>query len=126
MKRTVLAILLAFGFLVSACGQDVSDFLWVENNGEITITGYVGERTDVRIPRRINGMPVVSIGEGAFDGNRLTSVSIPNSVSHIGYRAFFDNRLTSITLPQNVDIQPNSFYHIVYIKYNLNGKWSLS
>jgi hypothetical protein len=55
----------------------------------VEITGYTGDRFEVRIPLRIQGLPVTSIGEGAFSGcSSLTSVTIPNSVTSIGGMAF--------------------------------------
>jgi len=99
MKRAVLAFVLAFGFVVSAFGQD---FQFVENNGRITITGRRGRARDIVIPEQINGAPVVAIGYRAFYRDRLTSVTIPNGVTYIARRAFYRNQLTSVTIPNGV------------------------
>ena len=60
----------------------------VNNNGEVTITKYIGTDTDVDIPSKIDGKPVTSIGEYAFyNYNDLISVTmfqIKNPVSAIG------------------------------------------
>jgi len=100
-----------------------NDFEIAILDGSVEITNYTGNANEIRIPESINGLPVVSIGERAFNLNRLTSVYIPNSVSHIGDRAFASNQLTSVSIPANVDIQPYSFpLIVVYKQYNLNGR----
>ena len=68
--------------------QNASDFKTELANGQVTITGYSGSATDVRIPDRINGLPVTAIGARAFERTSLTSVTIPNSVTSIGAYAF--------------------------------------
>ena len=50
--------------------------------------GSTGD-TNIVIPATYNGLPVTSIGSGAFSGCRsLTSVTIPDSVTSIGEYAF--------------------------------------
>jgi probable HAF family extracellular repeat protein len=70
----------------------VVPFTYTTNNGTIAITGYIGPIGYVgaaTIPATINGLPVTSIGSGAFTNNTtLTSVTIPNSVTNIGSFAF--------------------------------------
>jgi hypothetical protein len=56
----------------------------------------------VAIPETLRGQRVTSIGNRAFDNNRLTSVTISNSVTSIGDNAFSNNRLTSVTIPNGV------------------------
>jgi hypothetical protein len=56
-----------------------------------TVTGYTGKPTKIIIPSTIQGVTVVSIGDGAFAFcSTLTSVSIPASVVSIGSAAFYD------------------------------------
>jgi hypothetical protein len=45
---------------------------------------------------------VISIGNGAFAENQLTSVIIPDGVSIIGDWAFMKNQLTSVVIPLSV------------------------
>jgi len=117
----------------------------VLDNSVVEIIKYTGNIEDVNIPERINNLPVIAIGDGAFSGylltsvnfpnglthigngafrgSRLTSVNLPNSLTHIGNYAFSTNPLTRITITDNVDIQPHSFYYIsVYDKYIREGK----
>jgi hypothetical protein len=79
-------------------------FDYVINDGTITITGLFGPSGDVIIPSTIDGLPVIGIGAQAFSGcTRLTSVTIPDSVTNIGDEAFRNcASLTSITIPDSV------------------------
>lgn len=76
----------------------------VNNNGEVTITKYIGTDTDVDIPSKIDGKPVTSIGEYAFyNYNDLISVTILDSVISIGAHAFDHcENLESIKIPNSV------------------------
>jgi len=78
-----------------------------DDTGETTgigITGYQGNETDVIIPASINGLSVVAIGRNAFIGNKnITSVVIPEGVTHIGAFAFDScESLTYVTIPDSV------------------------
>lgn len=105
-------------------------------NGEIT--DYLGDYVDIIIPASfsVNGanVGVTIVGDGAFQENNLTSVTIPNSVTTIktgafarnhlenvtigngvttiGTEAFFDNPLTNVTIPNSVtSIGGSAFSH---------------
>jgi hypothetical protein len=79
-------------------------FNYTTQNGAISITGYMGSSGSVTIPGTINGLPVMSLGEGAFENQAgLTYITIPESLTSIGDYAF-DNciSLTNITIPGGV------------------------
>ncbi len=81
-----------------------ADYEWEENeDGSVTITGYTGNGGDVVIPYVIDGKPVTSIGNWAFDSCiGLTSITIPDSVTSIGDGAFADcTGLTVISVDKN-------------------------
>ena len=63
------------------------------------------------IPDTIAGLPVTSIGVGAFEYSRLTSVTIGTNVTSIGTNAFLDcTSLSSITIPASVSsIEQDAF-----------------
>jgi hypothetical protein len=76
-----------------------NDFIYIITNNTITITGYAGTNTTVIIPDTINGLPVTSIGNYAFENETsVTSVTIPGSVTSIGPCAFLGSGLTSATI----------------------------
>ncbi|GHU48705.1 hypothetical protein FACS1894200_06310 [Spirochaetia bacterium] len=85
-------------------GQSDNDFEVIQNTDgkTLVISKYKGTNKQVTIPETLYGLPVTSIGSGAFQGNQLTSVTIPNSVTTIGGNAFNSNRLTSITIPNSI------------------------
>lgn len=72
--------------------------------GEVSITGYIGSGGAVSIPTSLEGLPVTSIGNGAFANcTTLTGITIPNKVTTIGDNAFDGcTGLTSVTIPAKV------------------------
>ncbi len=74
--------------LLTLPGVVQARYNYTTNNGAITITGYSGSGAKVTIPSTINGLPVTSVGNSAFSGAGLTSVTIPDSVTNIGEYAF--------------------------------------
>ena len=80
-----------------------SDFEYTIENGEVTITKYIGSDTQVRIPEKIEGKSVTEIGNETFCYcNNLKNVTIPSSVTRIGNSAFdICKRLTDINVSIN-------------------------
>ncbi len=65
------------------------DFIWYENEDEMTLAGYLGNATGLALPADYKGKSVTSIGNYALYGcTGLTSITIPNSVTSIGSSAF--------------------------------------
>lgn len=105
---------------VMACAVHAQDFNYTTNNGEITITKYIGPwGAAVAIPETIDGLPVTRIGESAFATGELmqdfhspSSVKIPNSVISIGEGAFEHRQgLTNITIPPSITNLPARLCH---------------
>ena len=77
-------------------------------DGEVQVTGRASGNTatDIVIPATVvdsgTAYSVTTIGDRAFYGNALTSVTIGNSVTTIEDVAFFDNALTSVTIGNSV------------------------
>ena len=78
----------------------------LSSDGKATITGLVSGYNPIRltIPSKIDGYPVVEIGNRSFYGcSSLTNVTIPDSVTSIGSYAFYNcDSLTSMTIPDRV------------------------
>jgi len=81
-----------------------SFFSHTVNNGEVTITKYMGPDGFVVIPSALGGLPVRAIGDSAFDQCAgLTGVTIPDGVATIGKFAFaFCNGLPRVAIPASV------------------------
>lgn len=77
---------------------DIPSVIWNESVTSIGNRAFSGRRlSSVTIPNS-----VTSIGNSAFSGNRLTGVTIPNSVTSIEEWAFFSNQLTNVNIGNNV------------------------
>ena len=84
-----------------------------DNRWEVTITNYIGNRSNVIIPYSIDGNIVISIGYGAFrDCTSLRNITIPDSVTYIGESVFMNcTSLISVKIPDSVTyIGWNAFY----------------
>lgn len=84
--------------------NDILTYSYNEDSSEITVKGAYESCTEVEIPAEIDGTPVTSVSDYAFDCcTTLVSVSIPESITSIGNSAFSSCKsLTSVTLPDTV------------------------
>ena len=96
--------------LSDTCSTDAKYFAYEDVEGGISITGYSIEGgLDVVIPSNINGKQVVSIGNTAFCFNKLTSVTIPSSVTSIGSSAFLKKDSSNPNLTKIINKTGRSF-----------------
>jgi len=67
------------------------------------IQGFANSRVEnLLIPSTIWGEPVIWIGDGAFKGNGLNYVIIPDTVTTIGKEAFANSNLTAVKIGKGV------------------------
>ncbi len=102
----LLLILGAFSVVVPGtvvAAQD-GDYTYTVNNGNATVTGYIGAGVAITIPATMGGYPVRTIGDRAFSNcTNVTSVTIPSSVTGIGIYAFENcTNMTSVSIPNDV------------------------
>lgn len=81
------------------------DFLF--NEVTQTVTGYNGSVTgqkDIIIPDTIKGLKVLHIGDNAFSGQQIKTLSFNcTSLQTIGKEAFYNNQITEVVLPDTVE-----------------------
>lgn len=90
-----------------------SIFLYVEKNGEITITGLKEgvSDTSIVIPETIDGMPVVEIKPEAFQSTSITDIKIGENIRGIGIQAFYMcKKLKSVTWHCQCDVIPTNCF----------------
>ena len=96
----------------------------------ITIDKYIGTSETVRIPDRINNIPVKVIGSGAFQDKKIHAIIIPEGVTTIGSRAvdLFPNNdsLVSIVLPETVNSIDESAFFLGMGATNLSAVFIVS
>ena len=76
--------------IISAETFSNDDFSYtVSNKTGITITKFINEtKADVTVPDEIGGVPVTSIGNGAFSESQIQNITLGNNIMQIGSNAF--------------------------------------
>mgnify|MGYP000866494732 CR=1 FL=1 len=87
----------------ASAGNDSFGYRLINDDSEVEITPRYVYADDVVIPDSIDGKPVTSIGTLAFKGSGMSSITIPDSVTHIGGAAFRSClQLTSVNIGNGV------------------------
>lgn len=88
---------------------DFENFAYTVLEAGVRIDAYINRSKGlntfpaVTIPATIDNLPVVEIGEKAFQGSDVTSVNIPDSVTSIGTGAFSECvSLEAVSIPDSV------------------------
>lgn len=82
----------------------LAEYEYTVENGEATITAYLGSDADITVPSELGGYTVTTIGAEAFkDNTTITSVYMYNNITSIGNQAFAGCiNLGSVTLGNGV------------------------
>ena len=86
-------------------------FEYTITDDAVTIRGYPKDNPFITIPDTIDGKPVIDIESETFKARKdISTVILPNGISHIHDYAFYNSSLTSITIPSSVTtIGENAF-----------------
>ena len=127
MKK-FLSLILAFliVFAITGCGSAkpadekasaesekiAKDYVYTTVKNEyILLTIYKGKDKNIKIPQKINDLPVKTIGSNCFASTEIETVTVPDSVTEIWDSAFLHcKNLSKITLSKNLTaIAPKTF-----------------
>lgn len=100
----VSALIILFVFSGSAKNVKKNGLTFdVQENG-VTVVSYSGTAKKVKIPKKVNGVPVTAIGNECFwQARTITTLSIPSTVTEIGISAFNEcTGLKKIVLPKEL------------------------
>lgn len=76
-----------------------------EDMSSYTLTGLGAcKDSDVVVPRRYNGQPVVAVGDNAFEGAQIDSINLYEDVIQIGSYAFKDSTVRFIYLYSDIPV----------------------
>lgn len=116
MKKTK-AIALVLAVLLLACAlplnvyaQTEGEFEYTVENGEVTVTKYLGEGGDVVIPATLGGYPVTTVAAEifVFPGGTfakeivITGVTLPDGLKKIEARALRELPIKELVIPASV------------------------
>ncbi|MCX4286863.1 MAG: leucine-rich repeat protein, partial [Clostridia bacterium] len=89
------------------------DWTYAElKNGNVSLVKYNGTATELDLNTLDLGADVETIGGYCFNNSNVTSVVLPQSLTHIQAYAFANSKITQITIPQNVRfIGQYAFFH---------------
>lgn len=82
-----------------------SDFTYTKSSKDVTITRYNGKDETVVIPKKIEGLPVTTIGAQSFLGSTFKTIYISSSVKSVKDNAFVKcGNFTTLYLYDSVNI----------------------
>ena len=98
-----VSVLTAMPIISHADAGQSGDWKYWTENGELWLTGYTGDATEVEIPSELDGKKVDYLNATFAENPFVTSVVIPNTVKEIGFETFnMCESLASVTIPDSV------------------------
>ncbi len=116
MKKwiSLLVFCLLLEMVCSTAAATEGDWQYSVSGDSVTITDYMGNDSDIVIPKELGGKKVTAIGASAFERNhaiRNVTFEQGSSVSVIGYKAFYMTSLQNISFPGSLTtINERAFY----------------
>lgn len=106
----IILVFALFVLVLSSCGEreDLTGFEFeLLGTQEYAVKAYSGNKTELKVPREYEGLPVVEIAGSAFENNAsLISIKIPNTIERIGNEAFRGClNLTNVEFQENSKLQ---------------------
>ncbi len=88
MTCLVLALIMALGSIPALADNVSGDWEYEKGTNGLIITKYTGDDKNVEIPMIIDKQYVRKIGDFAFAGSDIESVTFPPTIEYIGHSAF--------------------------------------
>ena len=91
LSAVLLLVSLPLGAVAATTEKTTADgFVYTVSDDAVTIKQYTGTAAEITVPETIEGLPVTTVGDGAFSyKSELQSVTLPNSMTKICMMAFF-------------------------------------
>ncbi len=71
--------------------EDGYEYIKVEDGSAVELVKYVGNETEVKLPSKLGGLSVITVGEGCFEGNEtVVSVKFNSEIVTVKDKAFKD------------------------------------
>lgn len=104
MPISAMGSTIAPAALTAYAAETAGSLTYEKYDDHVEITGSDYKATSIEIPETISGLPVTAIGDYAFNGSSISSITIPGSVKTIGKYAFsMSSNLKSVTIPDSVE-----------------------